>query len=102
MLPVLVTLLRREARSAETDGSCGATDGSQGRGKKAIRIRRLRGYVSDVRTNGLSIVHLEDLAEDKSKRKSAKRPPAAMPAPFSLGQLAQLPPSERMRTSKRS
>jgi hypothetical protein len=56
----------------------------------------LRGYVSDVRTNGLSIVFLEDLAEDKSKRKSAKRWPAAMPATFSLRQLAQLPPSGHM------
>jgi hypothetical protein len=56
----------------------------------------VRGFVSDVRANGLSIVHLEDLAEDKSKRKSAKRPPTTMPATFSLRQLAQLPPSGRM------
>jgi hypothetical protein len=55
-----------------------------------------RGCVSDWKANKLSIVHLEDLAEDKSKPKSAKKAPKVMPAGFSLRYLAQLPPSARM------
>jgi hypothetical protein len=57
------------------------------------------GLVYDWRTNGLSLVHLEDIAEDKSKRKTSPPKPRsgkAMPAVFSLRYLAQLPPSERM------
>lgn len=46
--------------------------------------------------NDLSIVHLEDIAEDKSKYKSAKRPPKVTPDDFSLRYLAKLPPSERL------
>jgi hypothetical protein len=52
--------------------------------------------VSDCIANKLSIVHLEDIAEDKSKYKSAKRPPKIKPDDFSLRYLAKLPPSERL------
>jgi hypothetical protein len=53
-------------------------------------------FISECRANGLSIVHLEDIAEDKSKYKSAKRPPKVTPDDFSLRYLAWLPPSERL------
>jgi hypothetical protein len=52
--------------------------------------------VSQCKEDGLSIVHLEDIAEDKSKYKSAKRPPTVIPDEFSLRYLERLPPSERL------